>query len=308
MWKLIFENLGFKIVALLMALLLWFHVATEKIYEYTKNFPVKILNVPDELILAREVPPEVQVKIGGKGKELLKLLLMEKKNLQIDVGEFRIGENNYNFKPEEIPIPEGLDLRVVEILSPKNVKISLDRLMEKKVPVSSQITILPEQGYVLMGEVSLKPQEVIISGPRGLVRKINSIQTEKKMLENVTEPISDQIGLTLPEGYNLKLSFKQVNFFADIQKAIEKEILSVPVESVNLPWGRKVEIQPDSIKVLIIGGENAVNQLTKDQIKVMVDCAKVKRNVETKLQPFVKLPPIVNLIRTEPDSLVVTIQ
>ncbi|MCK4427125.1 MAG: hypothetical protein KAW16_01430 [candidate division Zixibacteria bacterium] len=308
MWKFIFENLGFKIVAVVMALLLWFHVATEKVYEYTKSFPVKISNIPEELILSQEVPEEVQVKIQGKGKELLKLLLMEQKNLQIDIGDFRVGENNYSFKPEEIPIPQGLDLRVKEILSPQSMKIKLDRLIEKKVPIRSQITILPEEGYLLIGEVSLDSHEVVISGPRRLVRKIKSIQTEKKGLEGVTESISDQIGLTLPEGYNLELSFEKVNFSADIQKAIGKEILSVPVETVNLPEGRKVKVQPDSINVVIFGGENVVNQLTKDQIKVTIDCATVKRNKETKLQPLVKLPPIVSLIRTEPDSLVVTIR
>ena len=291
-----------------MALLLWFHVATEKVYEYTKSFPVRISNIPKELILSEEVPEEVQVKIQGKGKELLKLLLMEKKNLQIDIGDFRVGEKNYSFKPEEIPIPERLDLKVVEILSPKSIKIDLDRLIEKKVPVSSQITILPEEGYLQIGEVSLDPHEVVISGPRRLVRRIKSIQTEKKMPEHVTEPISERINLTLPEGYNLELSFKQVNFFAEIQKAMEKEILNVPVETVNSPKGRKVKVQPDSIKVVIFGGENVVNQVTKDQIKVTIDCARVKRSKETKLQPLVKLPPIVSLIRTEPDSLVVTIR
>ncbi|MCK4494953.1 MAG: YbbR-like domain-containing protein, partial [Candidatus Aminicenantes bacterium] len=272
-----------------MALLLWFHVATEKVYEYTKSFPVKISNIPEELILSQEVPEEVQVKIQGKGKELLKLLLMEQKNLQIDIGDFRVGENNYSFKPEEIPIPQGLDLRVKEILSPQSIKINLDRLIESKVPIRSQITILPEDGYLQTGEVSLDSHEVVISGPRRLMRKIKSIQTEKKMLESVTEPISDQIALILPEGYNLELSFKQVGFSADIQKAIGKEIPSVPVETVNLPKGRKVEVQPDSINVVVLGGENVVNQLTKDQIKVTIDCARLKRNKETKIQPLVKL-------------------
>lgn len=307
MWKLIFENFGFKIVALVMALLLWFHVATEKVYEYTKSFPVKISNTPKDLILSEEVPEEVQVKIRGKGKELIKLLLTEGKNVQIDIGNFRVGESDYTIKPGEIPIPDGLELKAEEILSPKSIKINLDHLIEKKVPIRSQITVLPKDGYLQVGEVTLAPREVVISGPVGVVRKIDSIHTEKKMLKEAAGPISDQIGLTLPKGYDLKLSLKQVNFSVNVQKAMEKEIPNVPVEVVNLPWGRNVKVQPDSIKVVIFGGENVVNQLTKDQIKVTIDCAKVKRNMETKLQPFVKLPPTVSLIRIQPDSLVVTV-
>ncbi len=308
MWKFIFENFWFKLVALVMALLLWFHVATERVYEYTKSFPVKISNIPKGFILSEEVPQEVQVKIRGKGKELLKLLLTEKKNLQVDIKDFKAGEGDYTFKPQEIPIPEGLDLKVDEIVSPKSIKINLDHSTEKKVPIHSQITILPKEGYLQVSAVSLAPHEVVISGPTKLVKNIETIETEKRVLENVTEPISDRIGLTLPKGYNLELSFKQVNFSANVQKAMEKEISGVPVEIVNLPSGRKVKVQPDSIKVVIFVGENVVNQLTKDQIKVTIDCDRVKRNVETKLQPVVKLPPIASLIRTEPDSLVVTIR
>lgn len=295
-------------MAVLMALLLWFHVATEKVYEHTKSFPLKILNVPEELILAREIPEEVKVRIRGKGKELLKLLLMEKRELPIDVGEFGIGENNYDFESKEIPIPEGLDLEVVEIVSPKNIKIRLDRLTEKRVPIRSQIEVFPEEGYLQVGEVSLDSQEVVISGPRGLVRRMDSINTEKRVLGEATGPISDRIGLTLPEGYNLELSFDQVNFYAEVQKAIEKEMPNVPVEKVNVPRNREVEVQPDSINVTVFGGEGVVNQLTRDQIKVTIDCNGVKKNEETKLQPFVKLPPSLSLIRIEPDSLVATIR
>lgn len=291
-----------------MALLLWFHVATERVYEYTKNFPVKISNLPKELILSEAVPQEVQVKIRGKGKELLKLLLTEKRNLQIDIKDFKAGESDYTFKPQEIPIPEGLDLKVDEIVSAKSIRINLDHLIEKKVPIHSHITILPREGYLQVGEVSLNLHQVGISGPTKLMRSIESIETEKKVLEDLTQPISDRIGLTLPEGYNLRLSFNQVKFSADVQKGIEKEIPSVPVETVNLPSGRKVKVQPDSIKVIIFVAENVVDRLTKDQIKVTIDCGRVKRNVETKLQPLVKLPPIASLIRTEPDSLMVTIR
>jgi YbbR domain-containing protein len=151
MWKFIFDNFGFKIVALVMALLLWFHVATEKVYEYTKSFPVEILNVPKGLILSGEVPKEVRTKIRGKGKELVKLLLTEKRNVQIDLGNLKAGESDYTLKPEEIPIPEGSELKVEEILSPKNIKINLEHVMEKKIPIRSQIIVLPKDGYIQVG-------------------------------------------------------------------------------------------------------------------------------------------------------------
>ena len=80
MWKFILKNFGFKIVAVVMALLLWFHVATEKVYEYTKSFPVEISNTPEELVLAREIPKEIQAKIQGKGNTWLGYMSTKERN------------------------------------------------------------------------------------------------------------------------------------------------------------------------------------------------------------------------------------
>lgn len=120
--------------------------------------------------------------------------------------------------------------------------------------------------------------------------------------------MSGRIGLILPEGHNLELSLREVDFSAAVQKAIGKEIPSVPVKPVNLARGRTIEVQPESISVVVFGGEEVVKGLTRDQIQVTVDCSKAKKNEETKLQPLVGLPSLVSLIRTKPDSLVVTIR
>ena len=81
MWRILFQNFWFKLVAVVMALLLWFHVATDKMYDHTDSFPLEILNVPDPLILAEELPHQVSVTIRGKGKDLLKLLLFSERKI-----------------------------------------------------------------------------------------------------------------------------------------------------------------------------------------------------------------------------------
>ena len=146
-----------------MALLLWFHVATDKMYEHTETFPLEIFNISERLILAERLPDQVAVKIRGKGKELLKLLLAEKKSLKIDAKEFKRGETKYNIKPEYIPIPEGLELKITEILPSQNLKIRLDYPMEKKVKVQPKIQIFPAEGFEEVGGVHYNPKEVTLS-------------------------------------------------------------------------------------------------------------------------------------------------
>ncbi|MGB2981235.1 MAG: hypothetical protein WBC77_08310, partial [Candidatus Zixiibacteriota bacterium] len=100
MWRIIFQSFWFKLAAIVMALLLWLHVATDKVYEHSHIFPLEILDVPEGLILAEQIPDQIDIKVRGRGKALLKLLLADKKSIKIDAQKFKRGETDYSIEPE----------------------------------------------------------------------------------------------------------------------------------------------------------------------------------------------------------------
>jgi YbbR domain-containing protein len=308
MWRIIFQNFWFKLVALLMALLLWFHVATDKVYEYTRSFSLEISNIPAHLILAEKIPDQVKVKIRGKGKELLKLLLAERESIKIDVKELKNGETDYVIKPEQIPIPEGSGLQVTDILSPPSLKIKLDHLLEKKVKVQPHIGVLPADGFVQVGELHYGPKEVMISGPKIEVTQIEVIHTKEKVIQNAEKSVSEQLDLVMPPGYNLKVSLPVINFSVEIQKAVEKEFSHLPVKLINIPRRREILLQPDSISLTIFGPESLVTHMLPDKIKAVIDCAKTENKDKLKLPVIVELPSEVKLKRVEPESLEVLVK
>ena len=303
MWRIIFQSFWFKLAAIVMALLLWFHVATDKEYEHSHTFPLEILDVPERLILAEQIPDHIDVKVRGRGKALLKLLLADKKSIKIDAQKFKRGETDYSIEPEQVPIPEGLELRVTGILPSKNLKVWLDYSMEKKLKVQPEVKVAPAEGFEKVGELHYNPEEVTISGPRMWVRDLKVISTQEIVIEDADEPVSDQVDLVLPEGYNLALSSSKINFSQNIERTVERTISRLPVELTNVPKRREITIQPDSIDVIISGAESMVQKIGAEQIRVTVNCADVKRNETVMLPVQVKLPPKVNLNRAQPDSV-----
>ncbi|UCB52389.1 MAG: hypothetical protein JSV10_10480 [Candidatus Zixiibacteriota bacterium] len=303
MWRIIFQSFWFKLVAIVMALLLWFHVATDKVYEHGHTFPLEILNVPERLILAEEIPHDIDVKVRGKGKELLKLLLAEKRSIRIDAQEFKRGETDYSIGPEQVPIPEGLELRVTGILPSENLKVWLDYTMEKKLKVQPDIKIVPAEGFEVVGELHYNPQEVTISGPRMWVRDLKLISTQKIAKEDVDESVSDQVDLVLPEGYNLLLSSQKIHFSQNIEGIVERRIPGLPVELTSVPRRREITIEPDSIDVTISGAQSLLAEIGAEQIRVTVNCANAKKDETVKLPVEVKLPAKVSLKRALPDSV-----
>ena len=291
-----------------MAMLLWFHVATDHVYETTRTFPLEIINIPPQLVLAEKLPSQVEVKIRGRGKEHLKLLLAEKKSLKIDAKLFKIGETDYIIRPQQIPIPEGLELEVTGIISPQDLKIKLDDLVEKKVEVKPRITILPAAGLVQVGELRFSPKEVTVSGPKRWVANLKEIITEQKMMDNLGKNTKDQADMLLPPGYNLHLSTQKINFSVEIQKSADKEISSIPVQLIHPPKYREILLQPDSISIIITSAESLVNLISSDKITASIDGANIKRRENIKLPVQVELPTGITLKRTYPDSIEVMVK
>lgn len=83
------RNIGWKIGGLVLALALWFHLATEKIYE--RSFPVNIefVGLSKDLDVAGISPPGATITITGTGKQLLKLSVTGRLSLIADLSYIR---------------------------------------------------------------------------------------------------------------------------------------------------------------------------------------------------------------------------
>lgn len=70
------KNIGWKIGGLVMALALWFHLATEKTYDKTFAVDIEVIGLSPDLQLRNPEPPKALVTITGTGKQLIKLSLV----------------------------------------------------------------------------------------------------------------------------------------------------------------------------------------------------------------------------------------
>lgn len=67
------QNLGYKLVALLLALLLWFDVATDETTIIEYPVPLRIAVEGRDMIITSDLPEEVDVSFSGTGQDLLRL-------------------------------------------------------------------------------------------------------------------------------------------------------------------------------------------------------------------------------------------
>jgi hypothetical protein len=86
------ENLGIKIIALLLAGLLYAHVVTDRPVEQVITLPVQIVGLGDSLALASAPPEMLGVRVRGTGKQMIRLRVLQPP-VAIDLAG--VGPGNY---------------------------------------------------------------------------------------------------------------------------------------------------------------------------------------------------------------------
>ena len=307
MWEKLLDNLWLKLGAILLACLLWLHASTDKLYEYTFNYNLKMVNLSPQLILAEPLPAFTRVKVYGKGKELLKLLLSKEKSLMIDAQKFSSGEIELPLRKEMVSIPEGLNLSEFDITSPKALMINLQKIEEKKVPIISQLRIFPQEGYFQKGKVKFTPEEVKLMGPAESVEKASYILSQEKEFQDLKKSLSGTVDLVPPPFFNVRVSPQMVDFSVEIKKGEKRMLENLPVKLINLPPGRKALLDPRTTNLEILGEKETLDELTPERIRISLDCRNLNKG-ETKLSPQIELPEDVLLVRAEPDSFTIEIK
>ncbi len=301
MWKKLLDNLWLKLGAVLLALLLWLYASTDKSYEYTFDYNLELVNLSPEFILAEPLPKVVKVRVYGRGKELLKFFLFEKKNLKIDAREFHTGKRMFPLKKEMVDIPEGLNLSVIEVVSPRDLKIDLQKVEEKRVPIVAQLSFTPAEGYFIKGETKFIPDRVRVRGPSESIRKVKFVLTEKKEFQNLTRSFSENIGLISPSFFNLRIFPQKADFSVGVKKGEKFRLEKLSVKLLNLPKGRKGYLTPPTIDLELLGEKENLEKLVPESVNVIIDCKGIK-NGKIRVSPLIQLPEDIILLKTEPDS------
>ncbi|MCK4352799.1 hypothetical protein KAW65_05260 [candidate division WOR-3 bacterium] len=130
MQKRITANLGLKIFSLLIALLLWFYVMTERVYEKTLIIPLSFVNLSENLSFAEQPPKSVKVRIRGKGKELIRLKFGEYPKIVSDFSKVRKGWKRVDLKKKDVNIPYWSKIEVLSDPNPKSFVVRIEKKQE----------------------------------------------------------------------------------------------------------------------------------------------------------------------------------
>ncbi|HUP01313.1 MAG TPA: hypothetical protein VM737_07335 [Gemmatimonadota bacterium] len=190
------QNLGYKLIALLLALLLWFDVTSDETTVIDYPVPLRIAVEGRDMIITNEVAEEVEVTFAGTGKELMRL---DKEALTIRK-TVQGGENDttsLTVDPSDVERPADLNVTPL-VVSPGQVTVVTDRFIEKTVALEPIGMPVADEGHQVLN-VRVEPRRVQVRGVTAEVRPIGSLALDLSQLSREPGPFDEHLEIAVPE-------------------------------------------------------------------------------------------------------------
>ena len=197
----LFRDLGLKVFATALAVLLWLTVAGDPIAERGLRVPLEFENVPGSVEILGGGPPEmVEVRLRGSSAVLRRLEAGDVAAI-IDLGSERPGNRLFDMTAGRVRAPLGVE--VTQVI-PSTVSLTLEvEGSPRMVPVVPALEGEPAPGFVV-GRVVVEPATVAVVGPLSKLRQLTEAMTEPLDVTNASVPFEETVTIGVADP-NLRL-------------------------------------------------------------------------------------------------------
>jgi len=215
MIQLLTRNIGWKLLALAMAVALWVTVAHEPELATTLSVPIEFKNIPEDLDIGANVPERVRLELRGPSGRLSRDNLTDVAVI-LDLSDANAGERTYNIRPSNVNLPAGVNFyRAV----PSQVTLRFDRMVTREVEIGiPPFSKGPPDGYRVRA-YTLEPSKTKIRGPGQRIRGITRVMVDPVDLSGVVSErefhthinVGDpQVRLEAPSDVTLRVTLEKI--------------------------------------------------------------------------------------------------
>jgi YbbR domain-containing protein len=295
------NNPGLKLVSLLLACFLWYSInALERDAERVIEIPVSIRKTPADLIVTTPPTKPVMVTLRGP-RTILDGVDEGRTRLVVDLSGAAPGETRIEFN-EGMLVPE-LPRRLKALrMQPARLKVRVEPLAKKRLPVRLNLAGSPALGYRITGS-SITPDHVEVSGPRSKVEGLTEIATESVSLHGLAKPLDRNVPLewvadyvsVVPDRVRVRVQFEE--------EVVTREFRNVRVHVLN---AENAKLGKATVDITVSAPQRLLHNFKLSGQVATVDAAGLDPGAH-QLPVQVNLPPGFDVTGVDPQTVEVTL-
>jgi YbbR domain-containing protein len=257
------ENLGLKIVSLVLAITVFVLVRGEKDAQ-SGSFVKVIYSYPSDRVLVTDTPDRVRLLVRGPWTRINRFKERDLDPIRVDLGTAASGE--FKFQDDMIKLPQGV--RVVSF-NPPSVKLEFEPRVTRAIPVAPSLEGAPAAGYKVEG-TEVEPSDASVTGAQSVLATITHVGTDLVRISGAHGSVTRVVSLArLPRHAEFVDDAKVRVSIRIVPELGERVVTRVAVQAVGGP--APVRIDPATVDVVVKGPRTAIDALTPASIVPSVD-------------------------------------
>ena len=273
-------------------------------YETELSIPLRMKNVPENVVLTSEFPAELKIGVKDRGTVLVNYLWSQTLYpLTLDFEEYQDKGNQVRI------LSSSLSKRVASQLNqstklltvkPDTLELIYTRGESKKVPVRLRGEVKAERQYYI-SEVIYLPDSVMVYAPREILDTITAAYTEALYFEQISDTTRHRAELMPVKGAKFTPLYSDVTFLVDVYS---EKTVEVPVVGINFPEDKVLRTFPSKVNVSFQIGLSQFKSVTAEDFAVVVDYELLNEEGGEKCKPILmRSPAAVNYVRISPKEI-----
>ena len=235
------------------------------------RFPIRIVNIPKNVVLTSEMDDTIRVVVRDKGYTLCTYLYGDViKRIDLPFSSY-VKKKGYGMvtttELSKLVYQEIYSSSKIQSVKPDKIEYYYNYGMHKRMSVRLFGVIVPEASYYL-AKVEFTPNVVDVYGSQKVLDSLQCIYTERLSIRNLKDTIVRDLELRSMKGLKCVPSKVRISIYPDV---LTEESVEVPITALNMPEGKVLRTFPARVKVSFTVGASLFRTVTPDKFRVVVD-------------------------------------
>lgn len=263
------ESLFFLFFVLIASTFWTLHTLNDT-YDTEISIPLRIKNVPENVVFTNDIPSSLSLRVEDKGTVLVNYMIGQGFiPVTLDFNEYKQKGDHIRLLSNELEKTILSQLVVSTKLldvTPDTIEIIYTQGNGRKLPVKLQGNFSAKRQYYI-AEMSLSPDSVMVYAPPTLLEDIHIAPTIKTDLTDITDTVTHTIPLVSMKGVKFVPNEINARFFADI---LTEKTVTVPITGIGFPANEQLKTFPSKVNITFQVGMHQFKEITAEDFVVSV--------------------------------------
>ncbi len=265
------RKLSIFLTCLFLSVAAWLFFALSNKYQYIVKTVVNFKNLPINKAFNPLQSDTVSLTIQGSGWQLLfTRMRIYPNDVKVDLKNLE----KHNFvtfsnQLEEINSYYSSDQRIIKV-NPDTLYFDFTTRKVKKVPVKLISNLSFVKQYGQSGKITLKPDEVTITGPQEQLDKISFWETDTFSRKGINSTVNDHIAFKASQEANISIFPASTDLKIPVEEFTEKT-LKIPVKVIHNQQYYSVKLFPEKVKLTFMVSLSDYANVKEDDFTAIAD-------------------------------------